>query len=50
MQRRRMEQARRLNRADFLEIERRVAEGETYAAAAAVIGCSTKSIQLSSCT
>jgi IS30 family transposase len=37
--------ARRLSRADRLEIERRIWGGETFAAAAAAVGCSTKSIQ-----
>ena len=36
---------KRLSGADHLEIQRRVAEGETFAAAAAAVGCSTKSIQ-----
>lgn len=37
--------ANRLSFADHLEIRRRVAEGETFAAAAAAVGCSTKSVQ-----
>src|SRR4051812_2793539 len=36
---------RRLSGADHLEIQRRVSAGETFAAAAAAVGCSTKSIQ-----
>ncbi len=36
---------RRLSGADHLEIQRRVFAGETFAAAAAAVGCSTKSIQ-----
>ena len=45
MQRRRADHGRRLSHADHLEIERRVLEGETFATAAAAVGCSTKSIQ-----
>jgi len=41
----RVDHARRLSGADHLEIQRRVSEGETFAAAAAAVGCSTKSIQ-----
>ena len=37
--------ARRLSRADRAEIERRIREGATFEAAAAAVGCSTKSIQ-----
>ena len=37
--------ARRLSRADRSEIERLIWSGETFAAAAAAVGCSTKSIQ-----
>ena len=37
--------ARRLSRADRSEIERLIWSGETFAAAAATVGCSTKSIQ-----
>jgi IS30 family transposase len=37
--------ARRLSQADRLEIERRIWGGETFATAAAAVGCSTKSIQ-----
>jgi IS30 family transposase len=37
--------ARRLSRADRSEIERRIRGGETFATAAAAVGCSTKSIQ-----
>src|SRR5688500_10227577 len=36
---------RRLSHADRAEIERRVWSGETFEAAAAAVGCSTKSIQ-----
>ncbi len=36
---------RRLSGAEHLEIQRRVAQGETFAAAATAVGCSTKSIQ-----
>lgn len=36
---------RRLSRADRLEIERLIWGGETFATAAAAVGCSTKSIQ-----
>jgi hypothetical protein len=35
----------RLTEADRFEIQRRVTAGETFAAAAAAVGCSTKSIQ-----
>jgi IS30 family transposase len=37
--------ARRLSRADRAEIERRIWSGETFATAAAGVGCSTRSIQ-----
>ena len=37
--------ARRLSRADRAEIERRIFAGETFALAAAAVGCSTRSIQ-----
>jgi len=37
--------ARRLSVADHVEIQRRIAEGETFAAAAMAVGCSTKSVQ-----
>lgn len=37
--------ARRLSEADRVEIERRIHEGETFAAVAEAVGCSTKSIQ-----
>ena len=37
--------ARRLSRVDRAQIERLIWGGETFAAAAAVVGCSTKSIQ-----
>ena len=36
---------RRLSQADRAEIERRIRDGETFATAAAAVGCSTKSIQ-----
>lgn len=36
---------RRLSRADLSEIEGLIWGGETFAAAAAAVGCSTKSIQ-----
>jgi hypothetical protein len=35
----------RLTEADRFEIQRRVTAGETFAAAAAAVGCSTKSIR-----
>jgi hypothetical protein len=37
--------ARRLSEADRSEIERLIRGGETFATAAAAVGCSTKSIQ-----
>jgi len=37
--------ARRLSQADRTEIERRIWSGETFAMAAAAVGCSTRSIQ-----
>ena len=37
--------ARRLSQADRAEIERRIWSGETFATAAAAVGCSTRSIQ-----
>jgi IS30 family transposase len=37
--------AKRLSRADRAEIERRIFAGETFAIAAAAVGCSTRSIQ-----
>ena len=37
--------ARRLSQADRAEIERRIWAGETFATAAAAVGCSTRSIQ-----
>jgi len=37
--------ARRLSHADRSEIERLIWSGETFATAAAAVGCSTKSIQ-----
>ena len=45
MQRRRAGHGRRLSHEDHVEIQRRVSEGETFASAAAAVGCSTKSIQ-----
>ena len=36
---------RRLSQADLAEIERRIWAGETFATAAAAVGCSTRSIQ-----
>jgi transposase, IS30 family len=43
--RKRADHAHRLTEADRLEIQRRVTAGETFASAAAAVGCSTKSIQ-----
>jgi IS30 family transposase len=45
MLRRRGNHARRLSEHERRELQRRVAEGETFASAAAAVGCSTKSIQ-----
>jgi transposase, IS30 family len=45
MQRRRGDHARRLSEHERRELQRRVAAGETFARAAAAVGCSTKSIQ-----
>ena len=45
MQRHRADHGRRLSCEDHVEIQRRVSEGETFASAAAAVGCSTKSIQ-----
>ena len=45
MQRRRADHGRRLGHADHAESQRRVSEGETFASAAAAVGCSTKAIQ-----
>jgi IS30 family transposase len=45
MRRRRADHGNRLSGADHLEIQRRISEGETFAAAAAAVGCSTKSVQ-----
>lgn len=42
---RRGDNAKRLSNAERLDIRRRVAEGETFEAAAVAVGCSTKSIQ-----
>ena len=36
---------RQLSVAEHLEIRRRIADGQTFAVAAAAVGCSTKSIQ-----
>ena len=47
MQHRRADHGRRLSHEDHLEIQQRVSEGETFASAAAAVGCSTKSIQRS---
>lgn len=41
----RADHGHRLTEADRLEIQRRVTAGETFASAAAAVGCSTKSIQ-----
>ena len=43
MRRRRANHGRRLSQIDYVEIQRRISEGETFAAAAAAVGCSTKS-------
>lgn len=43
--RKRADYGHRLTEADRLEIQRRVTAGETFASAAAAVGCSTKSIQ-----
>jgi len=46
MRRRRpVDHGKRLTAADHAEIQRRVSAGETFASAAAAVGCSTKSIQ-----
>ena len=45
MPRRHGDHARRLSEQERRELQRRVAEGETFASAAAAVGCSTKSIQ-----
>jgi IS30 family transposase len=45
MGRRRSDSGNRLSVEDHREIQRRVTEGETFALAAAAVGCSTKSIQ-----
>lgn len=45
MLRRRGDHARRLSEHERRELRRRVAAGETFASAAAAVGCSTKSIQ-----
>ena len=45
MLRRRGNHARRLSEHERRELQRRVAAGETFASAAAAVGCSTKSIQ-----
>src|SRR5690349_16167105 len=41
----RVDHGHRLTEADRFEIQRRITAGETFAAAAAAVGCSTKSIQ-----
>ena len=43
--RRRGNRGRQLNEAEYLEIQRRVLEGETFAGAAAAVGCCSKSVQ-----
>ena len=45
MPRRHGDHARRLSENERRELQRRVAEGETFASAAAAVGCSTKSVQ-----
>ena len=45
MSRRRGDHGRRLSEHDRRELQRRVAEGETFTSAAAAVGCSRKSIQ-----
>jgi transposase, IS30 family len=45
MRRRRADHGRRLSPAEHLEIHRRISGGESFATAAAAVGCSTKSIQ-----
>jgi transposase, IS30 family len=45
MLRRRGDHARRLSEHERRELQRRAAAGETFASAAAAVGCSTKSIQ-----
>ena len=45
MLRRHGDHARRLSEQERRELQRRVAEGESFASAAAAVGCSTKSIQ-----
>lgn len=45
MLQRERERQRRLRHADYLEIQRRLSEGESYAAVGAAVGCSTKTIQ-----
>lgn len=44
LQRRRRRQ-RRLKHADYLEIRRRLSEGETFTAVGEAVGCSTKTVQ-----
>lgn len=41
----RSERQRRLRHADYLEIRRRLSEGESFAAVGGAVGCSTKTIQ-----
>ena len=43
--RRQRERQRRLKHADYLEIQRRLSEGETFEVVGAAVGCSTKTIQ-----
>jgi transposase, IS30 family len=43
--RRRADHGKRLSESDRSELQRRVSEGETFASAAAAVGCSTKSVQ-----
>ena len=43
--RRQRERQRRLKHADYLEIQRRLSEGETFEVVGAAVCCSTKTIQ-----
>jgi IS30 family transposase len=43
--RRQRERQRRITHADYLEIQRRLSEGETFEVVGAAVGCSTKTIQ-----
>lgn len=45
MLQRRRRRRRRLKHADYLEIRRRLSEGETFTAVGVAVGCSTKTIQ-----